>query len=198
MTDTLLRSLRDEHHHLADLLTRLEYQLYAIQDGLALDYDLLQQVVHYLCGRSGANHFPVEERLFSGATDYHPALADAGMACARQHERLKRLGDALADTTAQILAGQLVSRRALVRNGLAFVARYRRHLVHEENELLVPMAGQLDAGQWQALHDALAPTRATSDVGAREYDVLAHRLVTETYDRAPGDAVERTLARPRS
>ena len=74
-TATFLAELREDHKNMALMLKLLERESNRIYDGDEPDYELLQDIMHYMTVYPDAVHHPKEDRIYAELKAFRPDLS---------------------------------------------------------------------------------------------------------------------------
>jgi hemerythrin-like domain-containing protein len=168
-----------EHAHFARLLRFLETQLKAFQDGGALDYALMHDVVHYLQDVADGFHHPREDEAFRRL-----AARDAGLEVLlnrllQEHRVLAVAGGTLLQILDGILEDVVVERSAVEAAAAQYLLYYEHHLAKEESEILPRAAQLLTPDDWAAVATAIpgAPDALFGAVLGERYRQLSRYMM---------------------
>ena len=132
---TVLAELREDHKNMALMLKLLEREANRIYDGDEPDYELLQDIMHYMTVYPDAVHHPKEDRLYAELRSYRPDLSTGFERITMDHRHIAELSLKLRDDIAAINSGNPVRRRAVVADALRYVNTLRGHMQWEELDL---------------------------------------------------------------
>ena len=130
---TLLGELRQDHRNMAVLLGLVREEARKADRGSDPDFELLEDILHYLTVYSDAVHHPREDRLYSQL-----ASAGKGQGLAfveSDHRTLAVDGKTLKDDCEAVLAGAALSRTKFVADAVRYVDRLDEHMQWEETDL---------------------------------------------------------------
>jgi hemerythrin-like domain-containing protein len=144
-----------EHVHFVRLLRFLEAQLEAFQDGRALDYALMHDVVHYLQHVADGFHHPREDEAFRRLAARDAALEVLLNRLLQEHRVLAVAGATLLGLLDGILEDVVVERSTVEAAAAQYLLYYRHHLAKEESEILPRAAQLLTADDWTAVATAI-------------------------------------------
>lgn len=143
---TVINLLHRDHVGMAALMDILasEVERSRQPDGDG-DYRLMEEIAHYFVHFPDALHHPCEDAVYellaARATELAPELADLRA----EHVRIGQLGQHMHDLLKAAVAGQVVSRDAILDACDEFLAVQRRHLDIEEAHLFPVASRVLDA-----------------------------------------------------
>jgi len=130
---TLLGELRQDHRNMAVLLGLVREEARKADHGGDPDFELLEDILHYLTVYSDAVHHPREDRLYSQL-----ASAGKGQGLAfveSDHSTLAVDGKTLKDDCEAVLAGAALSRAKFIADAVRYVDRLDEHMRWEESDL---------------------------------------------------------------
>jgi hemerythrin-like domain-containing protein len=144
-----------EHVNFARLLNLLEDQLSLFHGGSQPDYELVLNIMFYMTHYSDVLHHPKEDLVFAKIREREERVARTVEDLARQHERLKHIGESLVRQLEDVLNGTFASRAEIEATARDYVGTLRGHIRIEESEILPLAAKHLTARDWNAIHDKI-------------------------------------------
>jgi hemerythrin-like domain-containing protein len=132
---TVLAELRADHRNMALMLNILERQSNRIYEGEEPDYELLQDIMHYMTVYPDAVHHPKEDRIYAELKATRPDLSTGFERITMDHRHIAELSVKLRDDIAAINSGNPVRRKAVVADALRYVNTLRGHMQWEELDL---------------------------------------------------------------
>ena len=158
----LLQRLHTDHRHLGRVLTVLENQLRKLDDdGEGPDFDLLANIVDYICEYPDAIHHPLEDQLFDhlvnkGLTPPERKLVSVNIG---QHVEIIAATKKLAQDIATVLNGAVISAIRLKEHVDDYIDTQRSHMRVEEQQLF-PLAEHMFSDEdWAELEHLCEATR---------------------------------------
>jgi hemerythrin-like domain-containing protein len=131
----VLAELREDHRNMALMLNILERQSNRIYDGEEPDYELLQDIMHYMTVYPDAVHHPKEDRIYAELKAVRPDLSTGFERITMDHRHIAELSVKLRDDISAINAGNPIKRKAVVADALRYVNTLRGHMQWEELDL---------------------------------------------------------------
>jgi hemerythrin-like domain-containing protein len=131
----VLAELREDHKNMALMINLLERESNRIYEGAEPDYELLQDIMHYMTVYPDAVHHPKEDRLYAELKAVRPDLSTGFERITMDHRHIAELSVKLRDDIAAINAGNPVRRNAVVADALRYVNTLRGHMQWEELDL---------------------------------------------------------------
>ena len=131
----VLAELREDHRNMALMLNILERQSNRIYEGGEPDYELLQDIMHYMTVYPDAVHHPKEDRIYAELKAVRPDLSTGFERITMDHRHIAELSIKLRDNIAAINSGNPVKRKAVVADALRYVNTLRGHMQWEELDL---------------------------------------------------------------
>ena len=131
----VLAELREDHKNMALMINLLERESNRIYAGEEPDYELLQDIMHYMTVYPDAVHHPKEDRLYAELKAVRPDLSTGFERITMDHRHIAELSLRLRDDIASINAGNPVRRKSVVADALRYVNTLRGHMQWEELDL---------------------------------------------------------------
>jgi hemerythrin-like domain-containing protein len=131
----VLAELREDHKNMALMLNLLERESNRIYEGDEPDYELLQDIMHYMTVYPDAVHHPKEDRLYAELKAFRPDLSTGFERITMDHRHIAELSMKLRNDIASINAGNPIKRNAVVSDALRYVNTLRGHMQWEELDL---------------------------------------------------------------
>ena len=156
MTD-LVAVWHAEHANFSHLLDLLEKQVAAFRAGGQPNYDLMQDIVYYLRDYPDRVHHPQEEVAFAHLAARDPGIESQLDRLVQEHAVIAVSGEELLKLLEEIVAEVLVPRSTVVTAATNYLARFRRHLADEEQQVMPRAARLLNHEDWAAVVAAVPP-----------------------------------------
>ena len=102
----VLAELREDHRNMALMLNILERQSNRIYEGEEPDYELLQDIMHYMTVYPDAVHHPKEDRIYAELKAVRPDLSTGFERITMDHRHIAELSVRLRDDIAAINSGK--------------------------------------------------------------------------------------------
>lgn len=131
----ILDELRQDHSNMTVLLNMIEREANHIYEGGDSDFEVIQDVMHYMTVYPDAVHHPKEDRLYAELKAVRPDLAGGFDRITRDHRNISENGLRLRDELHSVSAGSFIRRKTLVGNALRYVNELRNHMQWEELDL---------------------------------------------------------------
>jgi hemerythrin-like domain-containing protein len=165
--ERVLRSLRQEHARLSQLLTLLSRESAELEREPRAVVPLLREALQYVVQHTNVHHHPREEVLFEQLARRSPQHRELRDALEREHEATVRAGLSKLRALEQLDSSQAPSMEELASLALAidrFARGMRDHIVREEEILYSGAERLLEASDWRNVE----PLRETPDpLGAK-------------------------------
>jgi len=171
-----------DHVRFSRLLDLLDRQLAAFHDDEHPDYDLMREIVHYLCHYSDQVHHPREDVAFDRLVRQAPELKLPIARLQQEHRVITVAGEKLLKYLDDIAADAVVERRLVEAAAATYLVYYRHHLSAEETEIM-PRAGKLLTPEdWSAV--AAAVPAAADPLFSEKYEARYRELRRYITDEA--------------
>lgn len=131
----LLDELHEDHRNMAILLGLVEDETQKARQGGEPDFELLDDIMHYMTIYSDAVHHPKEDIIYAKLRAAGEDYADGLDRVESEHQKLARLGTSLKEACEAALSGVAVVRDQFVGDVDAYVERLRSHMRWEESDL---------------------------------------------------------------
>ncbi len=132
---TIIAELREDHKNMALMINLLERESNRIYDGHDPDFEMLQDIMHYMTVYPDAVHHPKEDRLYAELKAFRPDLSTGFERITMDHRHIAELSVKLRDDIASINSGTPMRRNAVVADALRYVNTLRGHMQWEELDL---------------------------------------------------------------
>ena len=133
--DELLNELHEDHRNMAILLGIIEDETSKARRGGDPDFELLDDIMHYMTVYSDAVHHRKEDIIYAelraAGDDYARGLDRV----AGEHESLAELGKTLKEACESATSGVAVKRDQFIDEVDTYVERLRSHMRWEESDL---------------------------------------------------------------
>ena len=157
----LLAELRTDHKNMALMLDLLEAESNRLYDGQDADYELMQDVMHYMTVYPDAIHHPKEDRVYAELQAVRPDLSNSFDQIIVDHRDLAELGMRIRNDIESIMSGTALRRNVIIADALRYVTRLRDHMRWEERDLFVRVEEMIYDGHALIVetdvHDKTAP-----------------------------------------
>lgn len=150
MLDALALWSRD-HANFAVLLDLLEREVELFHRGETPDYELMSDIMFYMTHYTDLVHHPREDLAFARMRERDPAMETVVDELIAQHAALKRAGETLTGTLADIVNGSITSRARLEVPARDYAELLRSHMRREESAVLPRVASLLRPRDWSAI-----------------------------------------------
>ena len=180
MLDALAPWSRD-HANFAVLLDLLEREVELFHRGETPDYELMSDIMFYMTHYIDLVHHRREDLAFARMRERDPAMETVVDELIAQHAALKRAGETLTGTLADIVNGSITSRARLEVPARDYVELLRSHMRHEEDAVVPRVASLLRPRDWSAID---AEVRHVEDPlfgsgGEQRYAALREQIARE-------------------
>ena len=120
---------------MTEVLNVLEKTANSAKSGEDPDFELIDEVMHYMTVYPDAVHHPKEDIVYAELQANRPDLADGLDDVREDHWQIAALGTRLHEDVKAIVAGAAVRREHLVSDLQNYVGRLRNHISWEEQDL---------------------------------------------------------------
>jgi hemerythrin-like domain-containing protein len=141
----LMTELRLDHRNMAAVLDILEGIVGEMEANKDPDFELLDEIMHYMTVYPDAVHHPKEDVVYEQLRQARPDLSDHLDHVPNDHNDIAHLGSLLRDEVEAINAGAAVRRERMIEDTAAYVQRLRNHIRWEEEDLFPRIDKMLDA-----------------------------------------------------
>lgn len=150
----LMRELREDHTNMSIVLDLLQDCIDRTIAGENPDFELIDDVMHYMTIYPDAVHHPKEDIVYAELQAKRPDLADGLEDVPEDHRQIAELGSQLRHDVAAVVAGMAMLREKFIADAQAYVTRLRNHMQWEEDDLFKRIDTMLsDEGQDLAVGD---------------------------------------------
>lgn len=143
---SLLAELRTDHKNMTLLLDLLETESNRLYDGQDADYELMQDVMHYMTVYPDAIHHPKEDRVYAELQAVRPDLSNGLDKILVDHRDLAKLGMKIRNDIESIMSGTALRRNVIIADALRYVKRLREHMHWEEGDLFLRVEEMIHDG----------------------------------------------------
>ena len=131
--DNPIARLNTDHRNFAQLLDVFEIQLdHALDPDIKTDFPLMRDVMLYMTRYPDKFHHPKEDLLFTALVIRDRSMRAVVEELREAHRELATQGLALLGTLGNVVAGVLVERETLKRQGRGYLELLRSHMNTEE------------------------------------------------------------------
>jgi hemerythrin-like domain-containing protein len=155
MSETM-RRLRQDHANLSRLLTALERQVTAMQDGAKVDWDILQRILEYCLTYPDLYHHPLEDQILDRLRSKDPVAAAPFTSLEAEHRELSASLRRVAAATMQVMQEAELPREWFVEIVRKFVDAQRDHIRREDSAFYPAAERVLVAVDWADLDGGLS------------------------------------------
>lgn len=133
--DELLEQLHEDHRNMAILLGIIENETSKARRGGDPDFELLDDIMHYMVVYSDAVHHKTEDIIYGKLREAGDDYASGLDRVEEEHESLAELGKTFKAACEAAISGVAVSRKLFIEEADAYVERLRAHMRWEESDL---------------------------------------------------------------
>ena len=146
-TQRLMLELREDHVNMGTILDLLQDCIDRAESGEDPDFELVDDVMHYMTIYPDAVHHPKEDIVYAELQSKRPDLGAGLEDVPEDHREIAELGLQLRNEVAAVVAGAALLREKFVADAQAYVTRLRNHMQWEEDDLFKRIDTMLaDAG----------------------------------------------------
>jgi hemerythrin-like domain-containing protein len=131
----VLAELRQDHKNMSLMLNLLELESNRLFDGEETDFELLQDIMHYMTVYPDSVHHPKEDRIYAELKTARPDLSVGFDRITVDHRNIEELGLKLRNDIASVISGSMVPKNSVVADTLRYVNTLRGHMQWEELDL---------------------------------------------------------------
>lgn len=143
-TPHLMLELREDHVNMSIVLDLLQDCIDRAEAGENPDFELVDDVMHYMTIYPDAVHHPKEDVVYAELRSRRPDLASGIDDVPEDHRQIAVLGQMLRDDVAAVIAGTALLREKFIADAQAYVTRLRNHMQWEEDDLFKRIDAMLD------------------------------------------------------
>ena len=151
----ILDQLKLDHENVAHLIDILESQLERIHELKSADFDLIQDIMHYMVHYPDRVHHPMEDLVAKKLAEREPSAEKIVSVLAREHEGLLKKGQEFLDVASNVADGAMVLREELETKGDDYVAFIRSHMQKEDDEFFPLAEKSLTEEDWNAVAESM-------------------------------------------
>ena len=148
----MLKRLRQDHKNISVLVNILAINLSRLEEGLAVNYQAMGEVVEYMQSYAEHSHHPVEDIIYEFMLLKMPQLGYSAQ-LANEHLALSQATEALNTSLKHILADIPVTTSRLQAQLQSYIALQRQHMQFEEQQVFPLLSVHLDESDWEMLAD---------------------------------------------
>ncbi|MEO1247512.1 MAG: hemerythrin domain-containing protein [Pseudomonadota bacterium] len=138
----VVKSLREDHRNFAVLIELVSAEAASARSGGEPDFELLADIMHYMCGYSDVVHHPTEDIVYALLADAGGEYCEGLERVEAEHRELALASQQLKDACDAAKSGAVLLRERFVDETQKYVERLGRHIAWEEHELF-PRAERL-------------------------------------------------------
>lgn len=182
LAESYIQVLKDEHRHMAWLLSCLEAVSEQLLETGDVDIERLDDIMQYVAHYPDLFHHPREEVLFRQLRRVNPRFSDQINHATREHREMTQMSSKIDAMVKSIEAGELVETKQLVVRVREYVALVRRHMSREEKELFEPALERLSEESWAEVLEEFSESQVQAPPDGElqhSYDRLYAEVVGE-------------------
>jgi hemerythrin-like domain-containing protein len=145
-----------EHIRFSYLLDFLERQMTAFHSGKDPNYELMRDVVHYLCHYADRFHHAREDVAFKRLLRRDPGMQVKVQQLLQEHRAISVAGEALLELFEEILDDATIERAKVESAAALYLVYFRNHIAAEERDILPHAAKTLTPEDWAEVASAVA------------------------------------------
>ncbi len=131
----VLAELRQDHRNMSLMLNLLELESNRLFEGEDTDFELLQDIMHYMTVYPDVVHHPKEDRIYAELKAVRPDLSIGFDRITVDHRHIEDLSFKLRNDVASVIAGGVIRKKTVVADMLRYVNTLRGHMQWEELDL---------------------------------------------------------------
>ncbi len=140
----LLVELREDHRNMMVVLDLLKKTADFAESGEDPDFDLIEEIMHYMTVYPDAIHHPKEDLIYAELQTHRPDLSDGLDDVPEDHWQIAALGTRLCGDLRAIAAGAAVRRDQFVIDLNQYIQKLRNHIRWEEEDLFPRIDTMID------------------------------------------------------
>ena len=170
-----------EHAYFKRLLELLQDQVAVFETGQRPNYQLMEDIISYLCSYSDKYHHPREDVAFARLELRCPDLGPVLARLRQEHRVIANAGEKLLAMLEQILEDAILPRSEVEMAASTYLVYYENHIAREEREVLPRAAHILTDEDWQAVDQAVpsSPDPLFGPGPAQHYKDLRRQIALE-------------------
>ena len=145
----IMQQLREDHHHVAFMLSILEQQLERVHEAQTADFELMRDIMVYMTSYPDRIHHPLEDLVFSKLAEHNNGRLEIVDVLLREHQGLAEKGQRFHDMLEQVADGSMVLRAELEETGKDYTAFLRHHMRLEDKEAFPLAERTLQDEDWR-------------------------------------------------
>lgn len=174
--DKPVSSWHAEHEDFQYLLDLLERELATFRSAERPSYELMLDILTYLCHYPDEIHHPREDVAFSRLAGRHPGMDLVLSRLQQEHRVIAHAGKALASLLDDAVGGAMVRRSDIEAAADTYLVYYRAHIAVEERDILPRALALLTAEDWAAVASAVPASIETMERSAERYRALRQQI----------------------
>jgi hemerythrin-like domain-containing protein len=152
----ILNVLHQDHQNISSLLDLFEKQITILQAGDAPDYNLMEDIMHYMGHYPDAFHHPREEEIFNKVKNNRADIDNIIGRLSVEHIKMAELGEAIANVLSEITSGSIVPIAAISELSREYLDLMRNHINCEEGELFPLVSEVLSQQDWVEINESVS------------------------------------------
>jgi len=158
-TNEPIAAWHNEHVYFNRLLSLLQREVDVFHTGERPNYQLMLDIISYLCDYSDKFHHPREDVAFTRLAKRCPDMALALARLGQEHRVIARAGETLTRLLNEILGDAMVRRAEVEMAAATYLVYYGNHIAKEEEDVLTRAAQALTPDDWEAVKTAVPAGR---------------------------------------
>ncbi|MFT4519802.1 MAG: hemerythrin-like domain-containing protein [Halioglobus sp.] len=179
----MMKTLRAEHRHMADVLKLFCNQLDALEKGELVDSHVVYEIMDYVTTWPDRFHHPREDLIYSRVAEKNAAAADEVDTLQRDHDHTAKSGRAMLRDIVQWRNGKL-EETLVIKNGRKYIDHIHEHMRLEEQLVFPHIEAELTVADWRELTEEDSMQAVSSPIFGphvqRDYRNLTRKLRRRT------------------
>lgn len=152
---TIIEQLKLDHENVAHLLDILDDQLDRIHQLKSADFELIQDIMHYMIHYPDRVHHPMEDLAIGKLVERDPSAKGIASTIEKEHKGLAEKSQAFFEIASSVADGAMVLREELESRGHDYLEFLRSHMRKEDEQLFPLMEEKLTQEDWKAVENAM-------------------------------------------
>jgi len=152
----ILDVLHQDHRNISRLLDIFEKQINILQAGDAPDYNLMEDIMHYMGHYPDAFHHPREEEIFNKVKNNSADIENIIERLSAEHTKMAEQGEGIANILSEISSGSIVPIAAMCELSREYLDLMRNHIICEEEELFPLVSETLSQQDWVEINESVS------------------------------------------
>jgi hemerythrin-like domain-containing protein len=171
-----IKAWHSDHANFLKILELLERELNAFHQAEQPNYDLMRDIVFYLCNYSDRFHHPREDVAFAKLASRDPTMRLPIGRLLQEHRVIAEAGKTLLQYLEEILEDAIIERATVEAAAATYLLYYRHHINEEESEIMPRARQLLTDDDWRAVATAVSSSVDPVFGASQDIDVRYREL----------------------